>query len=265
MKFLAILSSMPLESEMILAHLKNVHAIEIAGKTVYRGKLSGRDILFLNTGIGKVNAAHSATCLIENYPVKGIINIGVGGAYPEGGLKIGCIAIASKEIYGDEGVITSKGWESLKKIGIPLVSHGKKKYFNEFLLEKKLLKKGKDRIPPNPPLKKGGWGDFQIKSGPFITVSATTGTRKRAIELEKRFNAICENMEGAAIAQICTIYKIPMLEIRGISNIVGERDKRRWDMKLASENCQKVVLEVIRKGRRQNAECRMKKDSERKC
>jgi futalosine hydrolase len=245
MKFLAILSSMPFESEMVRAHLKNVHAVEIAGKTVFKGRLSGNDILLFNTGIGKVNAAHSATCIIEHFPVRVIVNIGVGGAYPGSELNTGDIALASKEICGDEGVITSKGWESFRKIGIPLVSHGNKKYFNEFLLDKKLLIKVKDSIPSNPSLKKGGWGDFQIKSGPFITVSAATGTRKRAIELEKRFDAICENMEGAAIAQVCTIYKIPLLEIRGISNIAGVRDKRKWDLELASYNCQKTFMSLL--------------------
>ena len=139
MKFFAILSSMPFESEKVIAVTKKVRTAKVAGKTVYRGKLSGHDVLLLNSGLGKVNAAHSATCLIENYPVKGVINIGVGGAYPGSGLKIGDVAIASKEIYGDEGVITSKGWDSLKKIGIPLVLDGKKKYFNEFLLNNSLL------------------------------------------------------------------------------------------------------------------------------
>ncbi len=230
MKFFAILSSMPFESEKVIAVTKKVRTAKVAGKTVYRGKLSGHDVLLLNSGLGKVNAAHSATCLIENYPVKGVINIGVGGAYPGSGLKIGDVAIASKEIYGDEGVITSKGWDSLKKIGIPLVLDGKKKYFNEFLLNNSLLIKSAQPV---------------TKSGPFITVSSTTGTLKRAIELEKRFDAICENMEGAAIAQVCTIYKIPMLEIRGISNKVGERDKRKWDLGLASENCQKLLLKLL--------------------
>ena len=230
MKFFAILSSMPFESEKVIAVTKKVRTAKVAGKTVYRGKLSGHDVLLLNSGLGKVNAAHAATCLIENYPVKGIINIGVGGAYPGSGLKIGDVAIASKEIYGDEGVITSKGWDSLKKIGIPLVLDGKKKCFNEFLLNNSLLIKSAQLL---------------TKSGPFITVSSTTGTRKRAIELEKRFDAICENMEGAAIAQVCTIYKIPMLEIRGISNKVGERDKRKWDLGLASENCQKLLLKLL--------------------
>ena len=245
MKFFAILSSMPFESEKVLAVFKKVRTDKVAGKTVYSGKLSGHDVLLLNSGLGKVNAAHSATCLIENYTVKGVINIGVGGAYPGSGLKIGDVAVASKEIYGDEGVITSKGWDSLKKIGIPLVKDGQKKYFNEFLLDKKLFTKVKDRVLPNPLLKKGGCEGGQIKSGPFITVSSITGTSKRAVELEERFNAVCENMEGAAIAQVCTIYKIPMLEIRGISNIVGERDKRKWNLGLASENCQKLLLKFL--------------------
>jgi futalosine hydrolase len=78
-----------------------------------------------------------------------------------------------------------------------------------------------------------------------VTVSSSTGTRKRAKELEKRFNAICENMEGAAVAHLCTLYKIPLFEIRGISNIVGVRDRRTWDLKLASRNCQQVVLETL--------------------
>ena len=64
-------------------------------------------------------------------------------------------------------------------------------------------------------------------------------------ELEKRFKAICENIEGAAIAQVCAIYKIPMLEIRGISNIVGERDKRKWNLGLASENSQKLLMKLL--------------------
>lgn len=234
----AILSSMPFESDRISARLKSVRRIKIAGRTASRGRLSGRDVLLMNTGIGKVNAAHSATCIIEKFPVKKIINIGVGGAYPGAGLKTGDVAAALKEIYGDEGVIDPKGWGSYKKIGIPLVQHGRKKYFNEFPV---LVPQFPVGARCNVPLRK----DFKIKTGNFVTVSAATGTQKRAKELEKRFKAVCENMEGAAIAQVCMIYKILMSEIRGISNIAGVRDKRKWNLKLASENCQKVVLEGI--------------------
>ncbi len=240
MKFITFLSSMPFESGRILSCLENVRKTEIAGKILYKGKFSGTDLALINTGIGKVNAAHSATCIIEAIPVKKIINIGVGGAYPGKGLGVGDIAVAAKEIYGDEGVIDSGGWSSMKKIGIPLVQKGRKKFFNEFPV----------MLPPLPGKiradKGGKLSGFKVEAGNFVTVSAASGTRKRAEELGKKFNALCENMEGAAIAQVCAIYNIPLFEIRGISNIAGIRDKRRWNLSLASENCQKAGMEMIR-------------------
>lgn len=233
MKFIAILTAVPFESEMILKQMKNVRNINTTGKIIFKGKFLSQNILLINTGIGKVNAAHSSTFILENYPVKCMINAGVGGAYPNSGLKIGDIAIALKEIYGDDGVIARTGWKDLKEIGIPLLQIGMRRYFNEFPLNQAA------QIPVN-----SGKG-FQIKRGIFVTVSSVTGTHQRAVELENRFNAICENMEGAAIAHVCAIYKAPLLGIRGISNIVGIRDKRRWNLSLASENCQQAVLEII--------------------
>lgn len=239
MKYIAILSSVPFESDLVLAKLKYVRETVIAGKKVYQGKLFKKNILLMNSGICKVNAALSATALLENFPVRLIINSGIGGSYPDSGLKIGDIAIATKEICGDEGIITPEGHEGLEKIGIPLVQDGKRKYFNEFPLDKTLIKKTYSIVTRHASRV------TRVKAGNFVTVSATTGTRKRALELGKRFNAICENMEGAAVAQVCTIYRIPMLEMRGISNIAGIRDKRRWNIRLASENCQKAVLEIV--------------------
>ncbi|MDO8282495.1 MAG: futalosine hydrolase [Thermodesulfovibrionia bacterium] len=235
MTYTAILSSVPFESELLLAELRSVKKTSIAGRDVYQGELFKKNILLMNTGIGKVNAALSAAALLENFKIRFIINIGIGGSYPNSGLKAGDIAIAEKEIYGDEGVITSKGIEGMQKIGIPLVQIGKRKYFNEFPLNTNLFNTAAGmalRIT-------------QIKTGSFVTVSAATATRELALQLEKRYNALCENMEGAAVAQVCTIYGISMLELRGISNIVGIRDKRKWNIKLAAENCQKAVLETI--------------------
>jgi futalosine hydrolase len=240
MKTLALLSAMPFESNSILSCLKNVRKTKIATAAVHRGALSGRDIVLAATGIGKVNAAILSTSILEQFRVQKIIFIGVGGAYPGSGLAVGDIAIASKEIYGDEGVIDSGGWHSLRKIGIPLVGSGRKKFFNEYPVAPL----------PLPPLKTGeiigeSGVPFKVKSGAFVTVSASSGTMKRANELRKRFDAICENMEGAAVAHLCTLYDIPLLEVRGISNIAGVRDKRRWNLELASRNCQQTVLKVL--------------------
>lgn len=234
---LALLSSMAFESDQILSLLRNVRKTQTAGKIIYRGRCSGHDILLVTSGVGKVNAASSATAVIENYPVRAVINFGVGGAYPDAGLNIGDVAIASKEIYGDEGVFTAAGIKGMKEIGIPLVRIGKTKYFNEFPLD-----------PPSIPFPKDENNmNIMIKTGNFITVSAVSGSQKRAKDLGKRFGAVCENMEGAAIAQVCALYELPMIELRGISNMAGVRDKRKWNLKIASENCQKLVLETIKK------------------
>ncbi len=239
MSFVGLISATDRECRLILENLRK-------DKTggIYSGKIGGSNIALIVSGMGKANASHAATILIEGVSPSILINFGIGGAYPSSGLGIGDIAIADKEIYGDEGLLLKDGFHPADSIGIPLLQKRGKKYFNEFPVDKKLTKKTilflKQAAVSQPltPL---------IKSGAFVTVSSATGTSKRAKELEKRFNAVCESMEGAAVAHICAMYGIRFLEIRGISNIVEKRDKKKWDIKPASENCQKAVLELLKK------------------
>lgn len=239
MKTLALLSSMPFENDYILSCLKDVRKIKAGPSTVHKGKFAGKDIILAATGIGKVNAAVVSATVLEHFHTRHIICFGVGGAYAGSGLSLGDVAVATKEVYGDEGVIDSRGWHSMKKIGIPLVRSGSKQFFNEYPLP---------RVPVSS-LTTATNGkretSFRIKAGAFVTVSAATGTIHRARELEKRFHAICENMEGAAVAHVCALYKISLIEIRGISNITGVRDRRTWNLKLASRNAQQVVLGTL--------------------
>lgn len=237
MKSIVLLSSIDFECDDILALLGGRRKRVIGGKTVYRGRYAGRDILLAVSGIGKVNAASSLTAVVERYAVRAVINFGVGGAYPGAGLDIGDVAVASKEIYGDEGVRVGSGMRDMKEIGIPLVRRGRKRYFNEFRLDTRSLPALNDRNTEN----------IMMRTGTFVTVSAVTGSPGRARELRKRFAAVCENMEGAAVAQVCAWYGLPVFEIRGISNIAGIRDRRRWDLGAASRNCQKIVIEIIKK------------------
>jgi len=241
MKTLALLSSMPFESDHILSCLERVRKTKMPPAVVYRGKFQGKDIILAATGIGKVNAAITTAVLTQRFPVSAVIFFGVGGAYPGSGLSVGDVAVASREIYGDEGVIDSRGWHSMKKIGIPLVRSGKKTFFNEYPLSSFPL-------PARSASKTASAEEvpFNTQKGTFVTVSSATGAMSRAKELEKRFRAICENMEGAAVAHLCALHTIPLLEVRGISNMVGVRDKRKWNLKLATRNCQQFVLNVLR-------------------
>ena len=215
--------------------------LEIVGKPIaghpvfYSGAVSGNRVVFGLSGIGKTNAAHAVTVLIEKFSPSCIVSFGIGGAYPASGLRVGDIAVAEKEVYADEGVLLKDGLHSFEITGIPLLKVRGRKYFNEFPADKRLSRLAL----------KAGCAIAFCKSGVFMTVSACTGTRRRAAELAAKFNPICENMEGAALAHICHIYGIPFIEIRGISNIVEDRNMAKWNIKLASENCQKAVLNFL--------------------
>jgi futalosine hydrolase len=52
-------------------------------------------------------------------------------------------------------------------------------------------------------------------------------------------------MEGAAAAQVCLRYRVPFLEIRGLSNWAGNRNKRSWRLKEALDNCQRAMLHLL--------------------
>jgi futalosine hydrolase len=238
---IALMSSVPEEGKLFARQLKKESVV--AGKPLYVGRIHGEEVVYIISGMGKTNAAHATTLLLEKFSPDTLILFGVGGAYPSSGLRIGDIAVAEKELYGDEGVMTEDGFQGTEFIGIPLATKGGRKYYNEFPLDKELVGKALGSLAPAA---QPSAGSIAAAAGRFVTVSTCTGTRKRALELQKRFGAICENMEGAAVAHICALYGTPLIEIRGISNIVGVRDRAKWDIRLAAENCQRVVMEVLK-------------------
>jgi futalosine hydrolase len=85
----------------------------------------------------------------------------------------------------------------------------------------------------------------RIHTGRFVTISTCTGTSARAKELEERYKALCENMEGAAAAQAAMLHGIPWLEVRGISNIVEDRDLKKWDIPRAAQAAQEAVQHIM--------------------
>jgi futalosine hydrolase len=204
---------------------------------VQKGIIGSVPLVYSPSGLGKTNAAQCLTSLILNYSPSSIVLFGVGGAYPDSGLGVGDVAVATQEVYADEGVLLEDGFHPLEMIGIPLLKSGRRKYFNQFPLDASLSRKM---------VRAARSIGLRVEAGIFATVSACTGTRQRADELSRRFGAICENMEGAAVAHICRLYRLRCVEVRGISNIVEARDASKWDVAKASENCQRTVLEFFK-------------------
>ena len=234
-RVIGVVSAVPSEGESIASRLKPLERRAVGPLRSYRGKAGGREIVYVISGIGKTNAAHATALLAREYPLSLVIGFGIGGAYPGKGLKVGDVAVATKEVYADEGVLLKDGFHPLNMIRIPLVRLARRRLFNEFPLDRRLSRAAL----------RSSRHIVNAKSGAFNTVSLCTGTETRAKELSERFGAICENMEGAAVAHLCSLYEVPFVEMRGISNIVEERDIRKWDIGLAAENCQKALLEFL--------------------
>jgi futalosine hydrolase len=221
-----LVCSVALEADPLLRRISDVQPVELPRLNAWSGRLIDVSVIVVVGGMGKTNAAHSLTLLLEHRQARGVVSFGVGGAYRRSGLMVGNVAVAAAEHYGDEGVETPSGWMSCEEIGIPLAVSDGRPLFNSFPVDSQGLSRvlaGFERERRT------------VACGPFVTVSACSGTAARGDEIETRHRAICESMEGAAHAHVSTLYTLPFLEMRGISNIVEDRDLTRWRLAEAAE------------------------------
>lgn len=188
-------------------------------------------------GLGAVNTAHTLTRHLSAHPRPSlVIQTGIAGAYVPAGLPVGSVVLATEEMYGDVGVITPAGWLPCDAIGIPLVDarDGHPARFNQFPCDPQLVARAAAIAGPSI-----------TRTGRFLTLAQVTGVAATGDELYRRFNALCESMEGAAAAHICAIYDIPFLEVRGISNLVEDRNRDSWRVREAAEAAQAVVQRLL--------------------
>ena len=234
---LALLCSVPLECAALADALQGRREERVGRKPAWSGKLDGVPVVLLPCGMGKTNAAHGATALLETLPVRGVLGFGVGGAYPGSGLALGDVALASRAVYGDEGVAAPGGWIGTEGIGIPLAERGGRRWFNVFDADAARVEAARRALDA---------AGIAARVGTFVTVSACSGTSARGIELATRFGGLVEGMEGAALAHVATLYDLPFLELRAISNAVEDRDLSRWRLADAAEAAQRAARVVVR-------------------
>ncbi|MBK5274662.1 MAG: futalosine hydrolase [Desulfuromonadales bacterium] len=236
MKPILILAAVPQETALLKQALGDTARLKSDSFDYTEGNFGSQPVVICAGGIGKINAASVATALIERYHPRLVINTGCAGAYLASGLSIGDLAVASDEILGDEGVLMSDDWHDLKFMGIPSLILGSRMYHNAIPLSRHAAEKA---------MQLADYVGIRMVRGCFITVSTCSGCRQRGEELVQRFQGVCENMEGAAIAQVGLRYGIDCLEIRGISNLVDERDMKTWDIPRAVDAAQRFVLKYI--------------------
>ena len=239
--YFALMAALPSEGEILLSRLQVTRTITLGDLEILRGTLADKKVLVTFSGLGKINAAAAAAAILSSYSVSRLWMWGSGGAYDLPGVEINDVALASEEILGDEGVASISSWQPLDAIGISLIDNKVEPIFNRMEVDPLELKRSRQllsewqRVPPAP----------RIHVGSFVTVSAVSGSPARARLLSDRYRALCENMEGGAVAQVCLRYQVPFLEIRGLSNRAGDRNKKRWQLSKALNNCQQALLYLL--------------------
>jgi futalosine hydrolase len=230
-----IVASAPWESEILRGRVAREIPEHVGRRSLAAGELGPLRVGVLTTGMGKANTAMALGAALERVETDLLLMTGVGGAYPSSGLSPGDLAVATEEIYGDEGVETADGFLELEKTKIPLWTRGCTRYFNRFPADPKAYET----------LSAAAESVARTTAGPFVTVSTVTGTHHRAHDLGDRFEAVCENMEGAAAAHAALVYETPFAEVRGISNAVGPRDRGTWRLEEAAAVAQEAVIRFL--------------------
>ncbi len=232
-----ILSAVAQENAHLAAQLHQLHRSRCGPAEVCTGLLGEHDVAMATTGIGKANAAGISAMLLLHLRPALVVVCGCGGAYPSSGLSLGDLALASEELYADEGAITPNGFMCMSEMGLPLLERNGTRYFNSFPTDQHLTDLAATSLNAFAAKTK-----CSLSIGRFITVSTCSGTDTRARGIETATGGICENMEGAAVAQMCRMFDADFVELRAISNMVETRDLSRWDLPGAMQRAQEALL-----------------------
>jgi futalosine hydrolase len=235
---LLLITATRLEAEPFRSELKNLEHIDFPLGELWRGLLPASEakplqIYMAHLGLGKVNTAAGLALAIERLEPSSVIQFGIGGAYVNSFASIGVVMAATHELHIDSGVRTSAGFQDMAQVGFPLLAKDEQTYHNLFPTDKTLTSLFVDTLT--------------VPTGIFATSETITGTFDEGTVIQERFDVSIESMEGAAAAQVCLALNVPFAEVRGVSNIVGERDKKNWDIPKAVKRVNSVVLDVLQR------------------
>jgi futalosine hydrolase len=234
------------EAVVLARALADASAFTVATKKLLVGYLTARRVALAVSGIDKVNAAHLLTCLLQAMDPgpRLVVQVGIAGALPGRGdfasASVGDVVIATREAYSDTGSSSPAGWLSARELGWPIGPVDGVESGGVFPIDGRLVAAALEavavaaaRADESAPAAIRPKEHPRVIAGPCVTASLVTGLASEARELADRWEAVAESMEGAAAAHICALYGMPFLEVRGISNLVADRDRAAWQVQRA--------------------------------
>lgn len=223
---IGIIFAMKEELNELLKILDLKKEYNIFDLTFYECNLDDKEIILTESGIGKVNAARTTQILIDNMKVDYIFNIGVaGGTNPSVSV---CDIVVGENLVQHDFDITPFNHE---KGYIPNV--GTYIPCDEYLIS----------------LTKDINVDSKVYHGNIASGDIFITDKNMSSKISKKFNALCVEMEGASIAQVCYLSHIPFLIIRSISDSVNGNNELTYNdfLLLSSKIVSKFMKELLRK------------------
>jgi len=186
-----------------------------------------QNIDILITGIGMMAATYSLSKAVMSKRPDFILQAGVGGCIDKK-LPLSKVVLIENENIGDLGVHENGEFKTL---------------FDLKLLDKNSFPWKETKLPGN--LEKLKPTGLTIVDG--VTVNEISTNLERIDYYRDRLNASVESMEGAALHYVCLLENIPFLQMRSLSNFVGERDKSKWVMDTAIDNLNIELTRIFTK------------------
>ena len=220
------------EMAEIKLKMNNIVLREILGLKFFEGQINNKDCVLVECGIGKVNAARTTQIMLDNFEIEFVINIGTAGGLNE---KLGVtdVVIGEKMVQHDFD-ITAFGREKGFITGV-----------GKFIEADKELVEKCEAVMNSLDSEKS----FQVITGTIASGDLFCTDKVLAQNIRNEFGADCVEMEGAAIAQICYLDKVPFLVIRSITDKKDGSAKVDFEtfLETSSKRAANILKEVLKK------------------
>ena len=213
----AILSALPEEQHGLASLLQHPQLVQRGGRQLVRGLLHGQEVVLGLTGIGKVAAATTATCLIEALHIRELIFTGVAGGIGAN-VQVGDVVVAQQFLQHDmDASPLFPRWQ------VP--GYGVSTFACDPVRTHRLLQAAhactEQAAQWNEPLLAGhiprAHAGLIVSGDQFVGTAAASQAITSALG-NAGFAPLAVEMEGAAIAQVCADYGVPFAAVRTISD-----------------------------------------------
>ena len=199
-----VICAMEEEIKSLLNIIDLVKETNLNGIIFYEGQIKGTDVVLVRSGIGKVEAGITAAILVTNFTVDQLIHSGSAGGIGQG-LKVGDIVLSTEVAYHDVDA-TAFGYEYGRLPEQDVV---------RYVADDKLISKFEKAAEGN---------EMVVHKGLIVTGDQFISSNVKVKEILGHFpDALCCEMEGAAIGQVAHQFKKPFIVVRAMSD-TGDDD-----------------------------------------